>query len=182
MKLSHPLGFDPQGKSYLIRRHNKVIHRLVRASKGIELPPCPIDHLVDRGPCDVVGGLEHEMLEKVRKARTAGILVARANLVVEDRGDDRCRMIFVQDDVQTIWQVIFFELDRFVLSTHNRRGKDHRDRRHQYRSYSGHSLSSSGCSYVRIRMLRRSAGNRVASHRTIVNSAPSGGRISPRAA
>ncbi len=62
-----------------------------------------------RGLGHVLGPLKHHVLEKMSKARAAFALVARAHVVINSYRDYGHRMIFIQDDSQSVIESELFD-------------------------------------------------------------------------
>ncbi len=74
---------------------------------------------------DVLRALEHHVLEEVREAGASLALVARADVVLDDDGVDRRRVILGDDHAQAVLELRVGELDLA-----DRRG-GHAKRRHE---------------------------------------------------
>ena len=60
---------------------------------------------------DVLGAFKHHVLEQVREAGAAGLLVQRADVVPEVDSDQRQAMVFMRDDLQPVGQRVGLVLD-----------------------------------------------------------------------
>ena len=66
--------------------------------------------------------LEHQVLEEVREAGTAGHLVLGADVVPDVDGDDRQRVIFVDEDVEAVGEcVLVYEMSMVSRPGHDAR-------------------------------------------------------------
>ena len=100
----HPVGFEPQHQRQVLRRHRLPEHRLVVGRVGVALAADRRDHRRVRLGLDVLRALEHQVLEEVREAGAARLLVLRADVIPELQVHDRRRVVLGQDHRQAVRQ------------------------------------------------------------------------------
>ena len=59
----------------------------------------------------MLAAAEHQVFEKMRETRFAGLLVFRADVIPDVYGDDRCFVIFVDDHCEAVFEDEFLEGD-----------------------------------------------------------------------
>ena len=70
----------------------------------MSLPPAPSSSLEMRVAGHVLRALEHHVLEEVREAGAARLLVGRADVIPEVHRDQRQPVILGQDDLEPVRQ------------------------------------------------------------------------------
>ena len=100
----HPVGFEPQHQRQVLRRHRLPEHRLVVGRVGVALSADRGDERGVRFGLDVLRALEHHVLEEMREAGAARLLVLRADVIPELQVHDRRRVIFGEDHRQPVRQ------------------------------------------------------------------------------
>ena len=128
----HALALDPERELELVAREIEVVVRLVEARARIEISACAGDELVNRSARDVHAALEHEVLEKMREARAVWPFVLRADVVEHVARDDWRGVIFMQDHMEAVRQIVFGESDRL-----QRRARGLGERRRRERDRAG---------------------------------------------
>ena len=100
----HAVGLEPQHQRQVLRRHRLPEHRRVFVGVGVALPADARD--VRRMPfgLDVLRALEHHVLEQVREAGAARLLVLRTDVIPELGVHDRRRVVLEQDHLQPVGQ------------------------------------------------------------------------------
>ena len=58
---------------------------------------------------DIFGAFEHHVLEKMGKSRKPGTLIGRAYVIPDIDGDERQTVIFQQNYVEAVLQLVCFE-------------------------------------------------------------------------
>src|SRR5437764_2740414 len=71
--------------------------------------------LIELAARDILRTFEEQMLEQMRKTRSFGRLVLRADMIGNIEADDRRFMILIQDHMQDIVQIVFGKGDRAGL-------------------------------------------------------------------
>ena len=127
----HPVGVEPQGQRECIRREIFVVVRPVLGGRAVVVGPCGLELLVEHSDRHVLRAHEHDVLEQVRKAGAAGFFVTRPDLVPGVDGDDRRRVILVENYLEAVRQRVFLEPD---LRNRARRNCGARRSRTRYRS------------------------------------------------
>ena len=100
----HPIRLEPQRQRQVLRRHRLPEHRLVVVGVGVALAADRRDVRRVRLGLDVLRSLEHHVLEEVREAGAAGLLVLRSDVIPDLQVDDRRRVILGQHDGQPVRQ------------------------------------------------------------------------------
>ena len=82
------------------RRHRHVLEEVgaVRAGGAVAIVGAQVVHRLAEAVRVVLGAVEEEVLEEVREAGLAALLVARADVIPEVHADDRHGVIFVDDE------------------------------------------------------------------------------------
>ena len=95
----------------LVGRQRLEVERPLLVGRAVHRAAVDEDQVrVLAGP-DVLGALEHHVLEQMGEAGAALALVARADVVVDDDGEDRRRVVFGDDHAQAVLELGVGELD-----------------------------------------------------------------------
>ena len=86
----------------LVRRQRLEVVGAVEVGRGVVHAAGALDEREVLGLGDVARALEHEVLEQVREAGPAGLLVARADDVPEVDRDDRRQVVRRDDHAQAV--------------------------------------------------------------------------------
>ena len=108
----HPVGLEPQAELQLVRRQGLEVVGAVEVGGGVVHAAGALDDAHVLGLGDVPRALEHEVLEEVRKAGLAGLLVLRADVVPEVDGHHRRQVVRRDDHPQAVVQALVGEGDR----------------------------------------------------------------------
>ena len=108
---AHAVGFQPQPELELVGRQRFEVVRAVRVSRAVERTSGFADELEVLLVADVLRALEHDVFEQMREARAAGFFTSTAHVVHDENGDDRIRMVFVDDDLQAVVELEALEGD-----------------------------------------------------------------------
>ena len=100
----HPVGFHPEDHRQVLRRHRLPEHRFIIVRVGVALAADRRDERGMRFGLDVLRTLEHQMLEEMREPGPARFLVLRPDVIPERQVHDRRRVIFFEDDGETVGQ------------------------------------------------------------------------------
>ena len=98
---AHAVRFHPEGQFEVIRRHGLPIVRAVHGGRAVQ-PPA---HRLDRPKVDlieVLRALEHHVFEEVGEPGPARPLVLGTDVIPDVDADNGRRVVFVQDDLETI--------------------------------------------------------------------------------
>ena len=118
----HAIGFGPEHRLERVRWKRLVVIGEVEARRAVQCPAETLHELEELSLLQILGALEHQMLEQVRKARPILGLDAKTDVVVHaDRGD-RKGMIGGEHDLQAVRQLVV--LDRYVQCGRRRFGGD----------------------------------------------------------
>ena len=93
----HAIGFHPQRQRQVLRRNGLMKHRRVLVGIGVGLATNRGDDRRVLFGLDVLGALEHHVLEEMREAGPARLLVLRTHVVPQLDLDNRRRLVLVQD-------------------------------------------------------------------------------------
>ena len=100
-KVAHTVGLEPQGKLHRARRHYLPVVRAIRVGGPVEQRARRLQRLeVPR--VVMLGALEHQVLEQVREAGAARVLVLRADVVPDVDRHDRTRVVLVHEHRQAV--------------------------------------------------------------------------------
>ena len=92
----HPIRFEPQDEGQVLRRHRFPEHRLVVGRVGVALAADRRQHRCVRFGLDVLGALEHQVLEEMREPGAARLLVLRPDVIHDLQVHDRRRVVLRQ--------------------------------------------------------------------------------------
>ena len=109
--VQHALALQPQSQLQLVGRQHLVVKGAVVGGVGVVLSTRILDVLEEFAAADVLGPFEQEVLEEVGHARAVGVFVLGAYVVHDGHGDDGRAVVFVQDDVKPILEVVFLKFD-----------------------------------------------------------------------
>ena len=108
----HAIGFEEDAEVELVGRQRLVIQRAILVGRAVHRAAVD-EHLHEvLAGADVLGSLEHHVLEEMREPGAALALVLRADEVVHDDRIDRRVVILGDDHAQAVGQLGFGELDR----------------------------------------------------------------------
>ena len=88
----------------ILRRHRFPEHRLVVGGVGVALSADRGEHRRVRLGLHVLRALEHQVLEQMREAGAARLLVLRSDVIRQVHVHDRRRVILGQDDGEPVGQ------------------------------------------------------------------------------
>lgn len=111
--VEHAFAFDPEAEFELVAGEIEVVVGLVEGSAGVEIAAGAGDEFIDGASGDIGGAFEHEMFEEVSEARAIGSFVFAPDVIEDVSGNDWGGVIFVEDDMETIGEIVFDELDGF---------------------------------------------------------------------
>ncbi len=103
--MRHAIGLHLHQRPQLLLGDALMVGGDVLAGEGVVLAAELGDDLGEVADGDLVGRLEHQVLEEVRDARHALGLVGGADLVPDHVGDDRGAMIGDHHDVHAVRQL-----------------------------------------------------------------------------
>ena len=94
-----------------MRGQVEVVVGSVEGGGCVEVASSARDVLVDRAARNKFGTLEHQMFEKMCEAGAVWAFVFASHLVEHVGGNDRSRVVLMEDDVHPIGEGVFGELD-----------------------------------------------------------------------
>ena len=98
----HAIGFEPQRERQVLRRQRLPEHGLVFGGERVAAATNAGNDRGVRFGLDVLGALEHHVLEEMREPGATGTLVLRADVVGHRYMHDRSRVILRQDHAQPV--------------------------------------------------------------------------------
>jgi hypothetical protein len=108
---SHPVRIEPQRQLQRIRGQDLVVVGAVFRSRPVIVGTSRFEKLVERTDRNVLRAHEHYVLEQVGKSGSAYLLVARPDVIPCVNRDDRGRVILVENDLETVRELVLLELD-----------------------------------------------------------------------
>src|ERR1035441_6796912 len=109
--MAHAVGLQPER---VIERRGGDILEVVGAvviGSAVEVGGAYALHGIDVAAVEILAAAEHEVLEEVREAGLAGLLVLRADVVPDADGHDGGLVVFVDDDREAVVEDEFFVWD-----------------------------------------------------------------------
>ena len=110
-ELEHPLRLHVHGQFDLIGGERDVVDGLVEAGEGIQLAPRILYHLEELTSWNVRRPFEHQVFEEVREPCPVRLLVLGSDVVRHNLRDNRDGFVLMQDDMKSVREVVFDELD-----------------------------------------------------------------------
>ncbi len=107
----HPVRLEPQGEVELMRGHRLEVVRAVQPGRAVHRPAGRLDEGDVLGLGDMRRALEHDVLEQVREAGLAGLLVLGSDVVPDVDGDDRREVVLGDDEAQAVGEALVAEGD-----------------------------------------------------------------------
>ena len=107
------VGFGPQQRLEIVRRHDLVVVGDVVGGERVVEPADVLGEPVDRLGPGVLRPLEHQVLEEVREARATRRIVLAADAIADVDRDRRDAMILHEQHAQAVGQASVVELDRW---------------------------------------------------------------------
>ena len=101
---AHPIRFQVQREVQRIRGDVDVVVRAIRFGRGVVGAPNGFEQRVELAVLHVAGPHEHEVFEQVCEPCAPGLLARRPDVVPDVHGQERHRVILVQDDVESVGQ------------------------------------------------------------------------------
>ena len=134
-QVPHAIRLEPQREFDLVGRDGLEVVGAIEIRRAVQIAGAGAFQQLDvliRG--NVLRALKHHVLEQMRKAGAAGLLVGGADVIPEVDGDERQPVVLRQDHPQPIRQRERFELDVGDVSRGARRrrgglGQDSRRRK-----------------------------------------------------
>ena len=109
-QVSHPIGFHPERELERAGRHDFPVVGAIGVGRSVERRARALQRL-EIAAVVMLRALEHQVLEEVREAGLARPLVLRPDVIPEVDGHDRTRVVFVQQDVESVGQRVLREGD-----------------------------------------------------------------------
>jgi hypothetical protein len=100
-QVSHAIRLHPERELQCVGRHDFPVIGAIRVGRSVERRAGALQGLKVTVVV-VLRPFEHEVLEQMRKARVARTLVLRPDVVPDVDRDDRTRVVFVQQHVESI--------------------------------------------------------------------------------
>ena len=94
-----------------MRGHRLEVVRAVQPVRAVHRPAGRLDERDVLGLGDMRGALEHDVLEQVREAGLAGLLVLGSDVVPDVDGDDRREVVLGDDEAQAVGEALVAEGD-----------------------------------------------------------------------
>ena len=94
-----------------MRGDDLVVVREIEARRAVERPPVPFDELDELHLSQVLGALEHHMLEKMGEPGASYSFVLGADVIPIVDVHHRQLVVNVQDHLQAVGQRVFLEGD-----------------------------------------------------------------------
>ena len=124
---AHAIALEEERQLELVRRHGLVVERAVLVRRPVHRAAVGEDERGMLAGPDVLGALEHHVLEEVREAGASRFLVGGPDEVVDDHRHGRRGVVFRDDDPQAVLELDVGELDqRPVGGAHRHDGQKHR--------------------------------------------------------
>jgi hypothetical protein len=108
---AHAIGLEKQRRVELVRRHGFEVQRPLLVGRAVDRAAVADDGEQVLAGADVLGALEHHVLEQVGEAGASDALVARADVVGDGDGEYRRRVVLRDDHAQPVLQPRVGELD-----------------------------------------------------------------------
>ena len=102
----HPVRLEPQREVELVRRHRLEVVRPVQPGRAVHRPAGGLHERDVLGLGHVLGALEHHVLEEVREARLARLLVLGADGVPDVDRDDRGEVVLGDDQAEAVLEAV----------------------------------------------------------------------------
>ncbi len=103
-QIRHAIGFEEERQLERVRRDIDEIVRPVIVRRTVVAPPGTFEQRVEFAFLNVLGTLEHQVLEQVCKTRSPGSLIGRPDVVPHVHRHHRNGMVFVQNHVKSVRQ------------------------------------------------------------------------------
>ena len=107
----HPVGLEEQREIELVGRQDLEVERPILVGRAVHAAAVHEHQIGMLAGTDVLGALEHHVLEQVREPGAALALVARADVVVHRNREDRRGVILRDDHAQPVLEAGVGELD-----------------------------------------------------------------------
>ena len=106
---SHPVGLEPQRELELVRGKRLEVVRPVEPGRAVHRPAGGLDERDVLGLADVRRALEHHVLEEVREAGLARLLVLRSDVVPDVDRHDRRQVVLGDDQAEAVREALVGE-------------------------------------------------------------------------
>ena len=132
----HPVGLEEEREVELVGRQDLVVERALLVGRAVHAAAVHEHQVGMLARADVLGALEHHVLEQVGEPGAALALVARADVVVHRNCEYRGGVVLRNDHAQPVLEARVGELDPFDRrraqrqAGHCRQSGDGADRRH----------------------------------------------------
>ena len=107
-QVAHPIGFHPQRELERAGRHHFPVVRAIGVGRSVERRAGALQRL-EEAAIVMLRPLEHQVLEQVREAGVARLLVLRPDVIPEVHRDDRAGVVFVQQHVESVAERVLGE-------------------------------------------------------------------------
>ena len=105
----HAVGFEPQRQVELVGRHRLEVVRPIEPGRAVHRAAGRLDEGDVLGLGDVLGALEHHVLEQVGEARLARLFVLGADVVPDVDRDDGGEVVLGDDQAQAVGEALVGE-------------------------------------------------------------------------
>ena len=109
--VQHALRLQPQAEFELVGRQQLVVEGAVVGGVGVEHTTRVFDVARELAAADVFGAFKEQVLKEVRHAGAVGVFVFGTHVVHDGHGHNGGGMVFVQDHVHSVFQVVLLEGD-----------------------------------------------------------------------
>src|SRR5439155_5198545 len=110
-EVRHAVGFEPQGELELMTRQRLEVVGAIQPGARVQGASGALDQAEVLALVDVLRALEHHVLEEVREAGLAGLLMLARDVVPQVDGDHGRAVIPRQDHAQAIFQAMAIDGD-----------------------------------------------------------------------
>ena len=113
--MAHTIRFHPQREIQSGSGNRLIVIRSIRVGRAVHVGRADFLERPEKFVVVVLRAVEHQVLEQMREARLARILILRADVVPDVGRDNRRLAIFVDDDAQAIVQCEFLKGDNQIF-------------------------------------------------------------------
>jgi hypothetical protein len=112
LEVAHPLGFQLEGDLQPVAGEILIVGRVVAPGEGVLLTAVLGDDARELPRRQTLGALEHHVLQDVRDAGDAAVLIARSDAIPDLRGQDGGAMIGLDQDLESVVELALVDLGR----------------------------------------------------------------------
>jgi hypothetical protein len=103
-QIRHAIGLEIERQFQRVRRHVLEVVGAIVVRRAVVVAAGALEQRVEHAFLDVLRSLEHQVLEQVREAGAAGLLVRRADVIPDVHRRHRHALVLVQDDREPVGQ------------------------------------------------------------------------------